>query len=80
MRLLQEEIAARYGEATNRNIYFLSMVTTLLLPVSFISGVFGMNVGGLPFLHSANGFLWVAGLMIVTLVVSMAVLRWRRLF
>ena len=33
-RLLQEEIAGRLGEATNRNLFFLSIVTATLLPVT----------------------------------------------
>ena len=74
-RLLQEEITSRLGEATNRNLYLLSIVTTALLPITLITGVFGMNVGGLPFLESKHGFLWVMFLMTVTLVTTMLFLR-----
>lgn len=78
-RLLQEELAARVGEASNRNIYFLSIVTALLLPISVVTGIFGMNVGGLPFLHSENGFAWSMLLMAATLAATIVLLRWRRL-
>jgi zinc transporter len=78
-RLLQEETVARVGEATNRNIYFLSVVTALLLPISVITGVFGMNVGGLPFLETPSGFAWTMFLMGATLVGTIFILRWRRL-
>ncbi|HEV7767914.1 MAG TPA: CorA family divalent cation transporter [Thermoanaerobaculia bacterium] len=78
-RLLQEETVAHVGEATNRNIYFLSVVTALLLPISVITGVFGMNVGGLPFLQSESGFAWTMSLMGATLVATIFILRWRRL-
>jgi zinc transporter len=74
-RLLQEEITSRLGEATNRNLYLLSIVTTALLPITLITGVFGMNVGGLPFLESKHGFFWVMCLMTVTLVTTMLFLR-----
>jgi len=74
-RLLQEEITSRLGEATNRNLYLLSIVTTALLPITLITGVFGMNVGGLPFLESKHGFYSVMFLMTVTLVVTMLFLR-----
>jgi zinc transporter len=78
-RLLQEEVVARVGEATNRNIYFLSIVTALLLPISVITGIFGMNVGGLPYLHSQHGFTWTMILMGATLGATLLLLRWRRL-
>jgi zinc transporter len=74
-RLLQEEITSRLGEATNRNLYLLSIVTTALLPITLITGVFGMNVGGLPFLQSKHGFFWVMFIMTVTLVTTMLFLR-----
>jgi len=74
-RLLQEEITSRLGEATNRNLYLLSIVTTALLPITLITGVFGMNVGGLPFLESKHGFFWVMFIMTITLVSTMLFLR-----
>lgn len=55
-RLLQEEIAARMGEATSRNLFVLSIATTTLLPITLITGIFGMNVRGLPLADSPHGF------------------------
>jgi zinc transporter len=53
---LDAEIAARLAEETNRNLYILSIVTVLFAPMTFISGVFGMNVAGLPGLHEPAAF------------------------
>jgi zinc transporter len=77
-RLLQEEIDGRLTEATNRNLFLLSVVTTTLLPITLITGVFGMNVGGLPWVRSSAGFWWVLFLMVVAVVVTLAFLRKRR--
>jgi zinc transporter len=74
-RLLQEEIASRLGEATNRNLYLLSIVTTALLPVTLITGIFGMNVGGLPLTESPSGFFWVMLGMTAIVVGTMVLLR-----
>lgn len=54
-RLLQDEVAAKLAERTNRHLYVLSMVTALLLPPSLVAGLFGMNLPGLPFAHSTHG-------------------------
>jgi len=78
-RLVQEELTQQLGEATNRNLLFLSIVTSLMLPVTLISGIFGMNVGGLPLTENPSGFLWSMGLMGTTLLVSILVLRSRGL-
>ena len=48
-RLLQEEMAAQLASATNRNLFVLTIVTTVLLPPAFVTGFFGMNTKGLPF-------------------------------
>lgn len=73
--LLQEEIAARLNEATNRNLYLLSIVTVAFAPITLITGVFGMNVGGLPFSASHGGFWLVLLLMALTAVSTLALLR-----
>jgi zinc transporter len=74
-RLLQEEIASHIGEATSRNLYVVSVVTTTLLPITLITGIFGMNVGGLPLLESEHGFWWVVFGMSVMVTTTLILLR-----
>jgi Mg2+ and Co2+ transporter CorA len=47
--LLHEEIAARVAEQTNRNTLLMSIVSVIMLPMTFVTGYFGMTTGGLPF-------------------------------
>jgi zinc transporter len=56
--LLQEEAADKLTEETNRQLRLLTVVTTLLLPATFVTGVFGMNVKGLPLTDNETGFVW----------------------
>ena len=79
-RLLQEEITGRTGEATNHNLYIVSLLTAIFLPITLITGIFGMNVGGLPWLEDDAGFVWVFGIMALTAVISLVLLHWRRFF
>jgi len=78
-RLVQEEFAGAIGEATNRNLYFLSIVTAVFLPITLIAGVFGMNVGGIPWSASSFGFWWALGAMGVMFGISFVILRWKRM-
>ena len=59
------------AEQTNRNLHVLAIVTTVFMPASLIAGIFGMNVGGLPLVQDASGFLWsmaiIAGASVVVL-------------
>jgi zinc transporter len=79
-RLLQEEIAGQLNEATNRNLYLLSIVTAVMLPTTLITGMFGMNVAGLPWLQDPEGFWKVCLLMAFVAAGTLLLLRWRRLF
>lgn len=56
---LQEEFRNFVSEQQNARMYFLSIVTAFFLPLTFITGVFGMNVGGLPGLDNPDGFLYL---------------------
>jgi zinc transporter len=76
-RLLQEEIGNALTEVTNRNLFVLSIVTTILLPVTLITGVFGMNVGGLPWLENTAGFWWVMLVMVTAFIITLTFLRRR---
>ena len=78
-RLLQEEIAGRLGEATNRNLYLLSVMTTVLLPINLITGIFGMNTGGLPWSHSEDGFWHAVIFMLIGITISLGFLRRNRI-
>jgi zinc transporter len=60
VKLLQEELSALVGEQTSRTLFVLTVVTVLALPVNMVAGLFGMNVGGIPFAEHRHGFLVVA--------------------
>lgn len=78
-KLLQEELASRLAENTSRNLYVLSIVTAVMLPMTLITGIFGMNVGGLPGLHGGHAFWWVMLLIFAAGGVTLAAFFWRRL-
>jgi zinc transporter len=78
-KLLQEELAAHVAEETNHNLVVLSIVTALFLPITLITGIFGMNVAGLPGLQNPHAFVWIALGMMVVAGATLALLRWRGL-
>jgi zinc transporter len=63
-RLLQDEIAARLGAETNRQLYALSMLTAVFLPATLVTGLFGMNAKGLPFAEDDWGFWWACAVAV----------------
>jgi zinc transporter len=78
-RLMQEEIAGRLGEATNKNLYLLSIVTTTLFPITLITGIFGMNVGGLPWLEHPHGFAHTMVIIAVAVAITLVLISRARM-
>ncbi|URD38725.1 magnesium transporter CorA [Methylobacterium tardum] len=74
-RLLQEEVGARVAEESNRQLYVLSILSALFLPPTFLTGLFGMNVKGLPFADDPHGFLYVGGLSLVSAAATYGIIR-----
>lgn len=77
VRLIQEELAALNNEQTSRTLFVLTIVTVLALPINLVSGLFGMNVGGIPLTESGGGFTLIV-LSLITLTGGLAWLAWRR--
>ncbi|MFN3672962.1 MAG: CorA family divalent cation transporter [Bosea sp. (in: a-proteobacteria)] len=76
-RLLQDELTARSASQTNRQLYTLSILTALFLPATFITGLFGINVKGLPWAEADLGALYVAGACVGAALLTLILLRWR---
>jgi zinc transporter len=77
-QFLLEELRAQVEEETNRNLYILTMFSVIFLPATLIASIWGMNVGGIPFSGSPNGFLVVAGLIAaVFALVAIVLFRFR---
>ena len=63
--LVLEAEDRRLNERMNRTMYRFGIITGIFLPMSFITGLLGINVGGMPGANSPWGFLIACLLMIV---------------
>lgn len=75
LRLLRDEIDIQNEQRTNQNLYLLSIVTALMLPATLVTGLFGMNTGGMP-LGGSHGTLIAVLLAAGTMALSYAALKW----
>ncbi len=46
--LIQEELANSLSEEMNKKMYMLSIISAIFLPLTFLTGLLGINVGGIP--------------------------------
>lgn len=79
-KLLQEELASRVAETTGKRLYVLSILSAVLLPMTLVTGVFGMNIAGLPGVDGdSSAFLWTMLVVVAAGALTLLFLRLKRL-
>jgi len=64
--MLHEQLLTRLSDQLNARMYLLSIVAAVFLPLGFLTGLFGINVGGMPWIETPMGFWWVVLLSLAT--------------
>jgi zinc transporter len=75
MMTVQDHYSARTAQLQAHNGYLLSIVAAVFLPLGFITGLFGVNVGGMPGVESKWAFALLCLGMIALMVCVIWVLR-----
>ena len=77
--VLQDELRARSLAASEHATYMLTIVAGIFLPLGFLTGLLGINVGGMPGMDDPDAFWAVVGLCAMLFVVLLLIfkrLRW----
>ena len=74
--IAQDELNSRVNDQMNRTMYLLTVVATLLLPAGILTGLFGVNVGGMPGIDSDWAFIGLFLLIPALAVLEFVLLRW----
>ncbi|WP_321531331.1 zinc transporter ZntB [uncultured Desulfuromonas sp.] len=78
--IVQEELQAQVSDQLNARMYIINIFAAIFLPLSFFTGLFGVNLGGIPGAHSAVAFLLFSFCLLVIGVGLMVVFHWKRWF
>jgi len=70
--VLADEIGSLMADALNRRTYTMSMLAMVFLPTTFLTGLFGVNLGGIPGNTSPYGF----GIFCLSLLVLVVGVAW----
>lgn len=73
--ILNDLMVDARAERMNRNMMILSVVAAVFLPLGLVAGLMGINVGGMPWIDSPNGFWYVTGIIAVLGVICAALFR-----
>ncbi|WP_420011688.1 zinc transporter ZntB [Tateyamaria sp.] len=75
MTAVQDHHTARAAEAQGRNGYVLSIVAAVFLPLGFLTGLFGVNVAGMPGIETPWAFAALCGGLVILTAVAIWILR-----
>ena len=74
--VLLDELRGRSLAAAERTNYLLTIVAAIFLPLGFVTGLLGINVGGMPGVGSDTAFWIVCGLCAAVLAVQLMLFRY----
>lgn len=74
----QEELQSRLSEQLNKRMYVLSVVAAIFLPLGFLTGLLGINIGGIPGTDYPHAFLVFVGMLVAVVVIQVLLFRWKK--
>jgi zinc transporter len=76
--VLQDQAAGQRQEQLNGRLLALSIISALFLPLTFVTGLLGMNVQGIPYANEHWAFFGVVGCTGILGLCLLGFLKWRR--
>lgn len=55
-QIVKDELVNALTDRLNRNLYVISVITAIFLPLGFLTGLFGINIGGMPGVDQDSAF------------------------
>jgi zinc transporter len=78
--VVQDEVLNRLTERQNRNSYVLAIVAAIMLPLSFVTSLFGVSVQGIPLASDPNAFWVLLAILGVIVALEVLVFKWTKWF
>lgn len=76
--VLYEEAIQESTEATNQRLFVLAILSAIFLPITFVTGLFGVNLGGIPGAGSPVAFATLVLALVGSVLFTLLLLRWQR--
>ena len=75
LNVIYEQLAERRSTAMNDRLFVLAIVSAVFLPLSFFTGLLGVNVGGIPGADSNIAFALLCVIMALVAVGLLVIFR-----
>ena len=75
-QIVKDKLTNALSDKMNKNLYLLSVIAAVFLPLGFLTGLLGINVGGVPGVDDPSAFWVFSGFLSV--VVALQILLFKR--
>ncbi len=79
-QILHDEIFHGMSEKLNKSIYILSLVSSIFIPLTFLTSVFSVNIAGLPGLENPRAFFWMSVTIVMIALIQVILFKKSKLF
>ena len=76
-QVIKDELVNVLSDRMNRNMYVLSVIAAIFLPLGFLTGLLGINVGGIPGADNPAAF-WIF-IMMMSVIVALQIYIFKKL-
>lgn len=76
--VVQEELLGRLSEKMDRTMYVLSIVAAIFLPLGFLTGLLGINVGGIPGAEYTGSFVIFCLILVVMVIFQIWLFKYKK--
>ena len=73
--ILHEEFVGRLSDSINQRIYILSVMASIFLPLSFLTGLLGINIGGIPGAGNEQAFVKFCLFLLIIVLFQLWIFR-----
>lgn len=74
-QIIKDELSNLLADKINKNMYILSVIAAIFLPLSFLTGLLGINVDGIPGAQNPNAFYIFAGSLSFLVIVQIILFK-----
>ena len=79
-QIVKDELANILSDRLNKNMYMLSVIAAIFLPLGFLTGLLGVNVGGIPGVENEYAFAIFSAILAIIILIQIIIFKWLKWF
>lgn len=74
-QIIKDELSNLLTDRINKNMYVLSIISAVFLPLTFLTGLLGANISGIPGSENPNAFFIFSAILFIVILLQLILFR-----